>query len=80
MAFRNLHHGCNLQHKLSGHLFAGRYKSLLIDEATPGLSGIAEIVSDSLPALRCCCFYSLFKTVCGACPPRPIRPLVNLPI
>jgi len=26
----------NLRHKLSGHLFAGRYKSLLVDEATPG--------------------------------------------
>jgi putative transposase len=26
----------NRRHKLSGHLFAGRYKSLLIDEATPG--------------------------------------------
>src|SRR5437667_5003570 len=24
------------RHKLSGHLFAGRYKSLLVDEATPG--------------------------------------------
>ena len=26
----------NRRHKLSGHLFAGRYKSLLIDGATPG--------------------------------------------
>src|SRR5438552_2402585 len=26
----------NRRHKLSGHLFAGRYKSLLVDEATPG--------------------------------------------
>jgi putative transposase len=26
----------NRRHKLSGHLFAGRYKSLVIDEATPG--------------------------------------------
>jgi REP element-mobilizing transposase RayT len=27
---------CNRRHKLSGHLFAGRYKSLLVDGATPG--------------------------------------------
>jgi hypothetical protein len=26
----------NRRHKLSGHLFAGRYESLLIDGATPG--------------------------------------------
>ncbi len=26
----------NRRHKLSGHLFAGRYKSLLVDGATPG--------------------------------------------
>lgn len=26
----------NRRHRLSGHLFAGRYKSLLIDGATPG--------------------------------------------
>lgn len=26
----------NRRHRLSGHLFAGRYKSLLIDETTPG--------------------------------------------
>jgi hypothetical protein len=43
MAFRNLHHGCKLQHKLSGHLFAGRYKSLLIDEATPGYPALRRL-------------------------------------
>ena len=26
----------NRRHKLNGHLFAGRYKSLLIDAAAPG--------------------------------------------
>jgi len=26
----------NRRHKLSGHLFAGRYKSLLVDGVTPG--------------------------------------------
>jgi hypothetical protein len=37
-----------------------------------------EIVSDDLPALHGSLFYGLFKTVCGAGPPRRIRLMANL--